>query len=117
MAADATSAAPDAAEEYAAQRVEELRDENAQLQQAVHAHAVVDQAIGVVIAVGRLTPEQGWEVLRRVSQHTNIKVRTVAEHVVGFARTQELPAELNAELQRQIAHAARTSGPGGHTSR
>ncbi|MGW6009159.1 ANTAR domain-containing protein [Streptomyces sp. NPDC055210] len=112
MTADATSAAPDVVEEYAAQRVEELRGENAQLQQAVHAHAVADQAIGVVIAVGRLTPAQGWEVLRRVYQHTNTKVRTITEHIVGFARTQELPAKLHAELQRQLAHAAQTPEPG-----
>ncbi|WP_404199086.1 ANTAR domain-containing protein [Streptomyces tauricus] len=85
------------------------------MQVAVHAHAVVDQAIGVVIAMGRLTPEQGWEVLRKVSQHTNIKLRTVAEHVVDFAPTQQLPAELHDELQRQLIHAARTPEPGRNT--
>ncbi|MFF3418182.1 ANTAR domain-containing protein [Streptomyces sp. NPDC002698] len=41
----------------------ELLNRNAQVQQAIHSHAVVDQAVGVVLAVGRLTPDQAWDVL------------------------------------------------------
>ncbi|MFF3485315.1 ANTAR domain-containing protein [Streptomyces sp. NPDC002701] len=86
------------------ERLERLQGENAQLQEAVHAHAVVDQAIGVVIVLGRLTPVQGWEVLRAVSQRTNIKLRQVAEHVVAFARTGQLGAAIRKELERQLEH-------------
>ena len=53
-----------------------------QLKEAVASHAVVDQAIGMVVALGRVTPDQGWEVLRDVSQHTNIKLRNVAELIL-----------------------------------
>ncbi|WP_404199255.1 ANTAR domain-containing protein [Streptomyces tauricus] len=66
-------------------------EENTQLRQAVRAHAVVDQAIGVVVAMGWLTPEQRWKVLREISQRTNTKLRTVAEHVVTWPRTQDVP--------------------------
>ncbi|MGW6012897.1 ANTAR domain-containing protein [Streptomyces sp. NPDC055210] len=88
------------------ERVGELRDhENAQLQEALHSHAVVDQAIGVVITLGRLTPEQGWEVLREVSQRTNIKLRTIAHCVVESARTGQLPADVHTELLQQLERA------------
>ncbi|MFD4413121.1 ANTAR domain-containing protein [Streptomyces sp. NPDC058475] len=83
--------------------MEELQDENAQLHEAIRSHAVVDQAIGVVLALGRLTPDQGWEVLRAVSQHTNIKLRHVAELIVEWARTGDLCAGIRSELERRIA--------------
>ncbi|WP_404200450.1 ANTAR domain-containing protein [Streptomyces tauricus] len=98
----APSDAEDEVGERAEERVEELQDENAQLQEAVHAHAVVDQAIGVVITLGRLTPEQGWDVLREISQRMNIKLRTVAECLVESARTGHLPANVRTELQQQL---------------
>ncbi|MGW0572978.1 ANTAR domain-containing protein [Streptomyces tauricus] len=84
------------------ERVEELRDENAQLHEAVRSHAVVDQAIGVVIVLGRLTPEQGWDVLREISQRTNSKLRHVAQHLVDWARTGQLDPDLHKELQQQL---------------
>ncbi|MDQ1035346.1 hypothetical protein QFZ75_001762 [Streptomyces sp. V3I8] len=105
MTADAISAAGLSAQPPAQEQLEELREENAQLQRAVHSHAVVDQAIGVVVAVGRLTPEQGWHVLREVSQHTNIKLRHVAEYLVAWAHTQELPERISAQLQHQLESA------------
>ncbi|WP_404199708.1 ANTAR domain-containing protein [Streptomyces tauricus] len=98
---DATPAG-DPAEESAVERVEELRDENAQLQEAVRSHAVVDQAIGVVIVLGRLTPQQGWDILREISQHTNTKLRHVAQLLVDWARTGQLDPDLHKELQQQI---------------
>ncbi|MEW1567939.1 ANTAR domain-containing protein [Streptomyces sp. NPDC093509] len=84
-------------------RVSDLQEENAQLQHAVHAHAVVDQAIGVILAVGHLTPDQGWDVLREISQHTNIKLRHVAELIIEWARTGTLRTEVRTELERQLA--------------
>ncbi|MET9563713.1 ANTAR domain-containing protein [Streptomyces tauricus] len=94
--------AGDPAEEGAAERVEQLRNENAQLHEAVRSHAVVDQAIGVVVALGRLTPEQGWDVLREISQRTNVKLRHVAQLLVDWARTGEMDPDLHKELQQQL---------------
>lgn len=40
-------------------RILALQEEVEQLKEAVSSHAVVDQAIGVVVALGRITPEEG----------------------------------------------------------
>ncbi|MGW7046887.1 ANTAR domain-containing protein [Streptomyces avermitilis] len=93
-------------EERVVERVAELQDENAQLHEAMRSHAVVDQAIGVVIALGQLTPEQGWEALREVSQRTNIKLRHVAELLIEWARTGKLCADIRTELEQQLAQYA-----------
>ncbi|MFE2827011.1 ANTAR domain-containing protein [Streptomyces sp. NPDC059271] len=93
----------DAAPDGARARVEVLQGENAQLQHAVRSHAVVDQAIGVLLAVGRLTPDEGWNVLREVSQRKNIKLHHLAELIIGWARTRSLCDEVRAELDRQLA--------------
>lgn len=50
----------------AADRVVELRAEVDQLKEAVTSHAAVDQAIGMVVALGRVSPDQGWAVLSRL---------------------------------------------------
>jgi AmiR/NasT family two-component response regulator len=87
-----------AAEEELNERIGLLEEEVAQLRQAVASHAVVDQAIGVVVAVGHLRPEQGWEVLREISQRTNTKLREVAEYVVQGAHCRWLPDEIHHAL-------------------
>ncbi|MFE2785319.1 ANTAR domain-containing protein [Streptomyces massasporeus] len=45
----------------------------------------IDQAIGVLIAVHRIAPAAGFEVLREASQQTNIKLHSVAQTVIGWA--------------------------------
>ncbi|CAM5673745.1 ANTAR domain-containing protein OS=Streptomyces chartreusis OX=1969 GN=CP983_41160 PE=4 SV=1 [Streptomyces chartreusis] len=52
-------------------RILELEEEVDQLKEAVVSHAVVDQAIGMVVALGRVAPDEGWAVLKEVSQHTH----------------------------------------------
>ncbi|MGW6485682.1 ANTAR domain-containing protein [Streptomyces sp. NPDC055056] len=89
-------------EEAVGQHAASLSEENAQLRHAVRSHAVVDQAIGVLLAVGTLTPDQGWDVLREVSQRTNIKLRHVAELLVEWARTGKLAADIQTELDQQL---------------
>ncbi|WP_405918342.1 ANTAR domain-containing protein [Streptomyces sp. NBC_00728] len=64
---------------------------------------MVDQAIGVVLAIGHLTPEQGWDVLREISQRTNIKLRHVSELIIDWARTGKLCTDVRTELERQLA--------------
>ncbi|MER7683060.1 ANTAR domain-containing protein [Streptomyces sp. NPDC096934] len=85
-----------------ADEVLRLEDENLQLKQAVRSHAVVDQAIGVILAVGRLTPDEGWHTLRNISQNTNVKLRQVAELVVDWAHTGRLPGEIRGQLEREL---------------
>ncbi|MET8468094.1 ANTAR domain-containing protein [Streptomyces sp. NPDC006422] len=74
-----------------------------QLEQAVTAHADVDQAIGVVIALGGLSPAEGWDVLREVSMRTNVKLRLVARQLVAWPRTHELDPAIRTELERRLA--------------
>ncbi|MFF4113447.1 ANTAR domain-containing protein [Streptomyces sp. NPDC001714] len=81
---------------------ERLVAETAQLQQAVTSHAVIDQAIGVVVAYGRIPPEEAWRVLRDVSQRTNTKLRTVAEHILSHAQAEAVPDFDPAVLRRAI---------------
>ncbi len=83
----------------ATDRIFVLQQEVDQLKEAVTSHAVVDQAIGMVIAMGRVTPDQGWAILREVSQHTNIKLRNIAEMFIIWGRNGELPTEILAELE------------------
>ncbi|MGW4560100.1 ANTAR domain-containing protein [Streptomyces sp. NPDC004365] len=82
--------------------VEELEIEVAQLKQAVNSHAVIDQAIGVVVARGRMTPNRAWDVIRETSMGTNIKLRHVAEMVVTWGVTGELVADIREELARRL---------------
>ncbi|GGV37509.1 ANTAR domain-containing protein [Streptomyces spectabilis] len=89
--------APDSAE------VRALREEVEQLRHALHSHATVDQAIGVVIARGGLSPQEAWDVLREVSMRTNTKLRVVAEQLVEWVHTAELPPALRGELERQLS--------------
>ncbi|MGI5192096.1 ANTAR domain-containing protein [Streptomyces sp. CA-288835] len=62
----------------------------------------MDQAIGVLVAIHRLAPAAGFEVLREVSQHTNTKLHTVAETVIGWALGQELPPSVGQQLEAAV---------------
>ncbi|MEV6115332.1 ANTAR domain-containing protein [Streptomyces sp. NPDC052109] len=79
-----------------------LVTENEQLRQAVSSHAVIDQAIGAVVVLGQIAPEEAWRALRDVSQRTNTKLRTVAEHILDYAQGGALPEPERIELGQAI---------------
>ncbi|WP_282108160.1 ANTAR domain-containing protein [Streptomyces liliiviolaceus] len=79
--------------------------ENGQLREAVVSHAVVDQAIGVVVAVGGLCPDQGFEVLREVSQRTEVKLRQASAMIVDWAHSEQQPEEIRRALEGALAAA------------
>jgi hypothetical protein len=93
-------------------RIVELQEQVDQLKEAVVSHAVVDQAIGMIVALGRLTPDQGWEVLKEVSQHTNIKLRNVAELILIWGRDGRMPVEIRVELEEALDRYGPTQIPG-----
>ncbi|WP_329596422.1 ANTAR domain-containing protein [Streptomyces pseudovenezuelae] len=93
-------------------RIFALQEEIGQLKEAVASHAVVDQAIGMVVALGRITPDEGWEVLKEVSQHTNIKLRYVAELILIWGRSGEIPTEIRVELEDALDRYGPTQIPG-----
>lgn len=83
-------------------RIFELQAEVEQLKEAVASHAVVDQAIGMMVALGRVTPDEGWVVLKDVAQRTDIKLRNIAELILIWGRNGELPPEIRAELEASL---------------
>ncbi|MVO89512.1 ANTAR domain-containing protein [Streptomyces sp. p1417] len=84
-------------------RVTVLRQEVHQLREAVASHAVVDQAIGMVVALGGMRPDEGWQVLKSVSQHTNTKLREVARHLVEWPQRGRLPDDIRRSLETALA--------------
>ncbi|MBD9732697.1 ANTAR domain-containing protein [Streptomyces sp. H28] len=93
-------------------RILQLEEEVQQLKDAVVSHAVVDQAIGMIVALGRVSPDEGWTVLREVSQRTNIKLRNVADLILVWGRTGLLPPEVRAELEDALDRLGPTHVPG-----
>ncbi|MCX2968402.1 MULTISPECIES: GAF and ANTAR domain-containing protein [Streptomyces] len=61
---------------------------HAQLETALETRAEIGEAIGIVMERYKVSEEQAFGVLRRSSQHNNIKLRDVARTVV---RTGQLP--------------------------
>jgi hypothetical protein len=100
-------------EQEDADHVTALREEVRQLRHAVDSHALVDQAIGVVITVAGLCPDQGWQVLKHISQHTNVKLREVARCLVQWPTAgTPLPDVIRRALPRAVEHARREEGDG-----
>ncbi|WEO92784.1 ANTAR domain-containing protein [Streptomyces sp. FXJ1.172] len=93
-------------------RIVELEEQVDQLKEAVTSHQVVDQAMGMVVAWGRVSPDQALEVLKEVSQHTNIKLRNVAELILIWGRTGEMPSDIRAELEETLDRHGPTEIPG-----
>lgn len=90
-------------DESAATQIRELESKVSQQEQAVESHAVIDQAMGVLIAVGRISAAEAWDVLRETSLSTNIKLRHVAELVVTRGATGHLAADIRSDLSRRLA--------------
>ncbi|MEU6389067.1 ANTAR domain-containing protein [Streptomyces sp. NPDC046939] len=99
--------------ERAETRVAALEREVAQLREAVASHADVDRAVGVIVATARVSPVQAWDVLRKVSQHTNIKLRQLAVLLTRWGHTRALPTTVRTELYRQLRTCQERRRPSG----
>ena len=62
------------------------RDVAAQLHNALESRAVIDQAIGVLMARRGVPAEQAFAELSRWSQNTNVKLRDIAAQLVKDPR-------------------------------
>ena len=60
----------------------QARDLSAQLEQALRSRAVIDQAIGIVMAESRCDADQAFGTLRRASNNRNMKLRDLAAEIV-----------------------------------
>ncbi len=54
-----------------------------QLEEAIASRAVIEQAKGAVAVVRRITPDEAFTVLRKVSQESNVKLREVAARTLA----------------------------------
>ncbi|RVX38050.1 GAF domain-containing protein [Nonomuraea polychroma] len=59
-----------------------MREVAAQLKDALTTRAIIDQALGILMAQRRCTSHQAFEVLRHVSQDRNVKLHQVAATIV-----------------------------------
>lgn len=82
-----------------------LQREISHLQDSVASTAAIDQAIGVIITLGGLRPDQGIEVLMAVSERTDRSLRVVAGHLVDWAVTKRLPEDILQALVTEMADA------------
>jgi len=68
------------------------REDVANLHQALSSRDVIGQAKGILMERERLTAEQAFDLLRRASQHLNLKLRDVAERVTETGERPPTPA-------------------------
>lgn len=76
----------------AAQALAHQKDEVANLHQAVASRDLIGQAKGILMERERLTADQAFDVLRRASQHVNLKLKEVAERVTETGERPPTPA-------------------------
>src|SRR5262245_13049193 len=60
----------------------EARDLAGQLEQALQSRAVIDHAIGIIMAESRCDADQAFALLNRASNNRNIKLRDLATEIV-----------------------------------
>ena len=91
-----------------APQADALRDEVAQLHEAVHSQRDIGVAIGLVSARFGCSTDQAWRTMLRVSQDSNTKVRTVARVLVA---THDGTADAeDREVMQSIVHHLPASG-------
>ncbi|MFD6432858.1 ANTAR domain-containing protein [Streptomyces venezuelae] len=90
---------------------EALRRENTQLHQALLGRPVVDQARGVLMAVGAHGPQGAWKVLVDTSQRTNTKLHLVAEMVVAGTTNEPVPPHIAEQLRQSLTRHATEESP------
>jgi hypothetical protein len=94
---------------------DELRDEVAQLHEAVKSQRDIGMAVGLLSARFGCSTEQAWRTMLRVSQDSNTKVRTVARVLVTTHDGTAGPEDRET-LARFVAHLPASGWPGGPTT-
>ena len=75
-------AIPAAAAIVVADRYSDARGLAGQLEHALQSRAVIDQAIGIIMAQSRCPPDEAFAKLSRASNNRNIKLRELAAEIV-----------------------------------
>ena len=63
-------------------RMASCADQNDQLRSSIMSRAVIDQALGVIMATERCPQDKAFALLRSVSQNSNVKLRDLAATIV-----------------------------------
>ena len=63
-------------------RMASCADQNDQLRSSIMSRAVIDQALGVIMATERCPQDKAFALLRSTSQNTNVKIRDLAATIV-----------------------------------
>ena len=82
------------------------------LQIALENRAVIDQAKGILMERHRMTAEQAYQMLARVSLRSNQKLRSVAEELVRTGRLPQVPEEPAGTARPRRPGPTRTGRPG-----
>jgi AmiR/NasT family two-component response regulator len=77
-----------------AQAYADAQDLSDRLGDAMQARATLEQAKGIVMGARRCGADEAFEVLRRASQRENVKLREIAERIVGAAASGTEPPDL-----------------------
>jgi len=105
---DAASSSAEPAEALAA-LVAKLRAELTGVRTAMRNRAVIEQAKGVLVERLRISPDQGFDHLVRLSQRTNIKLIEVAAAIVGTTapdpNAPDVVSLIDDELREHVAKA------------
>ncbi len=64
-------------------RMASCADQNDQLRSSIMSRAVIDQALGVIMATERCPQDKAFAMLRTVSQNSNVKIRDLAATIVA----------------------------------
>ena len=92
-----------------AARINGYRRRCEHLQQALASRAVIDQAIGVLMAQKRCNPREAFGVLCAASQNRNVKLRDLAADIVGSFHPR--PQDPSGPLPRLMADASSIDPP------
>jgi AmiR/NasT family two-component response regulator len=68
---------------------EEEERKATQLQAALATREMIGQAQGILMERERISPDQAFDILRRASQHLNLKLRVVAQSLVDTGERPE----------------------------
>jgi hypothetical protein len=63
-------------------RLFEADERASHLEQALVSRSTIDQALGVLMAQNKCTPDEAFGILRRASQNRNVKLRDVAAMII-----------------------------------
>lgn len=78
--------------------IKTLRTEVNDLHRAMESHPSIDQARGMLMTLGPCTADEAWEILVEVSQHSNTKLRSVADELIATTEGEPLPSPVRAAL-------------------